>query len=50
MVIYMKETEHVSLSLPVGMKEDAKRLGVNMSYHATQAISKEIERAEWRNK
>jgi post-segregation antitoxin (ccd killing protein) len=47
----MKETEHVSLSLPLGMKEDAKRLGVNMSYHATLAIEKEIEIAKkMRNK
>jgi post-segregation antitoxin (ccd killing protein) len=42
--MYMIEKEHVSISLPIGRKEEAKRLGVNMSYHATQAIEKEIKR------
>jgi post-segregation antitoxin (ccd killing protein) len=36
-------TEHVDLSLPVGMKARAKELGVNMSFYATKAIAAEIK-------
>ena len=38
-----KETEHVNITLPIGMRDRAKEYGVNMSYHAAKAIGKEIE-------
>lgn len=38
-----KETEHVNITLPIGMRDRAKEYGVNMSYHATKAIQKAIE-------
>jgi post-segregation antitoxin (ccd killing protein) len=38
-----KETEHVNITLPIGMRDRAKEHGVNMSYHATKAIQKAIE-------
>ena len=41
-----KETEHVNITLPIGMRDRAKKYGVNMSYHATKAIRKEIENQE----
>lgn len=40
------EKEKVTLALPIGMNKRAKELGINMSFHATQAIQKEIERVE----
>ena len=44
-----KETEHVNITLPIGMKVRAKECGVNMSYHATKAIQKAIEVQEKSN-
>ena len=42
----MIEVEHTNITLPVGMKARAKKLGINMSYHAAKAIQKEIENQE----
>lgn len=38
-----KETEHVNITLPIGMKIRAKKCGINMSFHAAKAIQKAIE-------
>ena len=45
-----KETEHVNITLPIGMKSRAKEYGVNMSYHASKAIQRAIETQEKYNK
>jgi post-segregation antitoxin (ccd killing protein) len=44
-----KETEHVNITLPIGMKARAKEYGVNMSYHAAKAIRKAIDIQEKAN-
>jgi len=37
------EKERTSITLPIGMKDKAAELGVNMSYHAGVAIQKAID-------
>lgn len=46
----MKETEHVNISMPAGLAEKAKTRGVNISFHATRAVEKEIARYDEVNK
>lgn len=41
--------EHTDITLPIGMKARAKELGINMSFHASKAIRKEIENQERAN-
>jgi post-segregation antitoxin (ccd killing protein) len=36
-------TEHINITLPIGMADRAKKLGINMSFHAAKGIEKEIE-------
>jgi post-segregation antitoxin (ccd killing protein) len=38
-----KETEHVNITLPIGLRDRAKECGINMSYHASKAILKAVE-------
>jgi post-segregation antitoxin (ccd killing protein) len=42
--------EHVNLTLPIGMRKQAQKLGINMSYHAAKAIEVEIIFQESRGK
>jgi post-segregation antitoxin (ccd killing protein) len=37
------KTERVNISLPIGMRDIAEELGINMSFHAAKAIQAEIE-------
>lgn len=36
------KTERTTITLPIGMSEDAQKYGINISYEATQAVSKAI--------
>jgi post-segregation antitoxin (ccd killing protein) len=37
------EKEHINITLPIGMADRAKKLGINMSFHAAKGIQNEIE-------
>jgi post-segregation antitoxin (ccd killing protein) len=41
-----EKKEAVTVGLPPGMKQKAKDLGVNISFHAAKAVKKEIDRIE----
>ena len=44
------EKEQTCITLPIGMKDKAAALGVNMSYHAGVAIQKAIDAQEKANR
>jgi post-segregation antitoxin (ccd killing protein) len=42
----MRTTENVNVTFPIGLKERASGLGVNISYEASRAVEKECQRKE----
>lgn len=36
-------TEHINITLPIGMADHAKKLGISISYQAKKAVQAEIE-------
>jgi post-segregation antitoxin (ccd killing protein) len=42
----MITTERIDISIPIGLREQAKKRGINISWHCARAIQKEIDRID----
>ena len=45
----VKTTEQITITAPIGTREKCVELGINMSFHSSLALTKEIERVEYYN-